>query len=123
MESEKCIKNAIKDVEEGSSIRKAASKWGVVWSTVQDKCSGRTKGMRCGPLPFITKAEEERLAIWLIERAKRGFGLTVAEFLDCVKKVLDKDNSFQGELTGTEMVPQFHGEKSLGLIKECPPSV
>lgn len=32
-------------------------------------------------------------------------------------------NSFQGELTGTEMVPQFHGEKSLGLIKECPPSL
>lgn len=61
--------------------------------------------MRCGPLPFITKAEEERLAIWLIKRAKQGFGLTVAEFLDCVKKVLDKDNSFQGELTGTEMVP------------------
>ena len=48
--------------------------------------------MKCGPLPFITKAEEERLAIWLIERAKRGFGLTVAEFLDCVKKFLDKDN-------------------------------
>ena len=36
--------------------------------------------------------EEERLATWLIERAKRGFGLTVAEFLDSVKIFLDKDN-------------------------------
>lgn len=92
LERDKRIENAIKDVAEGSSIRKAASKWGVPRSTVQDKCSGRTKRMRCGPLPFITKAEEEWLATWLIERAKRGFGLTVAEFLDSVKIFLDKDN-------------------------------
>lgn len=92
LERDKRIENAIKDVAEGSSIRKAASKWGVPRSTVQDKCSGRTKRMRCGPLPFITKAEEERLATWLIERAKRGFGLTVAEFLDSVKIFFDKDN-------------------------------
>ena len=92
LERDKCIENAIKEVEEGSSIRKAASKWGVPRSTVQDKCSGRTKRMRCGPLPFITKAEEERLATWLVERAKCGFGLTVAEFLDSVKRFLDKDN-------------------------------
>ena len=85
LERDKRIENAIKDVAEGSSIRKAATKWGVPRSTLQDKCSGRTKRMRCGPLPFITKAEEERLATWLIERAKRGLGLTVAEFLDLFK--------------------------------------
>ena len=48
--------------------------------------------MRCGPLPFITKVEEEGLATWLIERAKRGFGLTVAELLDSAERFLDKDN-------------------------------
>ena len=77
LERDKHMENAIKAVEEGSSIRKAASKWGVPRSTVQDMCSGWRKRMRRGPLPFITKAEEERLATWLIERAKRGFGLTV----------------------------------------------
>ena len=69
LERDKRMENAIKAVEEGSSIRKAASKWGVPRSTVQDMCSGRTK-----------------------RRAKRGFGLTVAEFLDSVKRFLDKDN-------------------------------
>lgn len=92
MERDKHIENAIKDAEEGLSIRKAASKCGVPQSTVQDKCSAQTKRVRCGPLPFITKVEEEGLATWLIERAKRGFGLTVVELLDSAERFLDKDN-------------------------------
>lgn len=35
---------------------------------------------------------KKKLVTWLIERVKRGFGLTVAEFLDSVKIFLDKDN-------------------------------
>lgn len=89
---DKHIENAIKHAEEGLSIWKAATKWGVPQSTVQDKYSAQTKRVRCGPLPFITKVEEEGIATWLIERAKRGFGLTVAELLDSVERFLDKDN-------------------------------
>ena len=40
LERDKRIENVIKDVEEGSRIRKAASKWGVPRSTMQDNCSG-----------------------------------------------------------------------------------
>lgn len=92
LERDKHIKNAIKDAKEGLSIQKAASKWGVPRCTVQDKCSAQTKRVRCGPLPFTTKVEEEGPATWLLEWAKRGFGLTVAELLDSVERFLDKDN-------------------------------
>ena len=61
LERDKRNEYAIKDVEEGSSIRKAAGKWSVPRSTVQDKCSGWTKRLTCAPLPFITRAKEERL--------------------------------------------------------------
>ena len=51
LERDKRIENAVRDVEEGSIICKATSKWDMSQSTVQDKCSGQTKGMRCSPPP------------------------------------------------------------------------
>lgn len=90
MDRNKCCENALKDVEQGLTIRKATAKWVVHRSTVQDKLNGQTEQMISRPRPLISKAEEERLATWLIERAKRGFSLSVDEFLDSVTTFLDK---------------------------------
>ena len=43
-------------------------------------------------MPILTVAEENKLADWLVERSKRGFGLSVNEFLDSVQKFIGKDN-------------------------------
>ena len=73
------------------------------------------------PTSFTTKAEEEQLATWLIERAKRGFRLTVAEFIDSVKR-------FWTRTTGkhfsrrTGLNGNGSAEKPPGPVRECLPS-
>lgn len=44
-----------------------------------------------GKIPYLTVAEEDKLADWLVERSKRGFRLSVSEFLDSVQKFIEKD--------------------------------
>ncbi len=58
---------------------------------------------------MLTKAEEDRFAEWLIDRDKRGFGITKDELLDCGKTFIEKDKrktNFTGnrpdEISGTE---------------------
>ena len=46
---------------------------------------------RCGPAPTFSSAEEEELAKWLAEMARRGIGLKPAEFLDFMEGIVRKD--------------------------------
>lgn len=62
--------SAMKDVEDGMPVPRAAGK---------------------GKIPTLTVAEESKLADWLVERSKRGFGLSVDEFLDSVPTFIQKD--------------------------------
>lgn len=87
----KAYENAVRDVEQGVTMYKAAKRWGIARSTLQDRCVGKYSGVGSGKSPILTVAEEERLADWLIERSKRGFGLSINEFLDSVQKFIGKD--------------------------------
>ena len=40
---------------------------------------------------MLTHAEEDRFAEWLIDRAKRSFGVTKDEFLECVETFIEND--------------------------------
>lgn len=91
-ENRQSFENALKDVDEGRlSVRKACAKWGLAKSTLHDRVKGRWAKPGKGNPQVITLKEEERLAFWLVERAKRGFGLSVQEFLDSVKTFVEKD--------------------------------
>ena len=61
-------------------------------------------------MPILTVAEENKLADWLVERSKRGFGLSVNEFLDSVQKFIGKDNRktpFRGNRPGRKWYRGF----------------
>ena len=81
------FKHALDDVSQlGLSVREAASKWGVPKSTLHDRLSGRIEvHRRAGPPTVLTKAEETRIADWLIDMAHRGFGCSKDDLLDTVK--------------------------------------
>ncbi len=110
-DKEKVYVNAIREMrEQGLSVRKAAKKWGIAKSTLQDRLDGKVAKVRKGPPTVLTKAEEDRFAEWLIERAKRGFGVTKDEFLDCVKTFIDKDKrktKFTGNRPGNKWYRGF----------------
>lgn len=84
---------AMKDIREGGlSTRKAAQKWGVKKTTLQDWLSRQLNYDRQkGPPSVLTKTEENQFADWLIGLSNRGFGLSKNAFRKSVKKVLDKD--------------------------------
>ena len=67
--------SAMKDVEDGMPVSRAAKQW----------AAGK------GKIPTLTVAEESKLADSLVERSKRGFGLSVDEFLDSVQTFIQKD--------------------------------
>ena len=109
LDKEKVYLNAIGDIKErGLSVGEVAKKWNIAKSTLQDRLGGQAKNIRRGPHTVLTLAEEDRFAEWLIEgrRAKRGFGITKDEFLDCVETFIEKDkrdNRVTGqEISGTE---------------------
>lgn len=111
LDKESVYLNAIGDVNErGLSVRKAAKKWGIAKSTLQDRLGGKARNIKTGPRTVLTHAEEDRFAKWLIERAKRGFGVTKDEFLDCVETFIEKDKretKFTGNRPGNKWYRGF----------------
>ena len=81
-------RNALQDITEATlSIREAANKWGVTKSTLHERLQGKVGvDRRPGPPSILTKEEEHRIAVWLLEMADRGFGVSKDDLLDTVKK-------------------------------------
>lgn len=111
LDKEKVYLNAIGDIKErGLSVRKAAKKWDIAKSTLQDRLGGKVKNIRRGPHTVLTHTEEDRFAEWLIERAKHGFGASRDELLDCVETFIVKDKhktKFTGNRPGNKWYRGF----------------
>ena len=111
LDEEKVYLNAIGDVnEQGLSVRKAAKKWVSAKSTLQDRLGEKARNIRTGPRKVLTHAEEDRFAEWLIENAKRGFGVAKDEFLGCVETFIEKDKretKFTGNRPGNKWYRGF----------------
>lgn len=73
------------------SLPRAAKQWGISESTLRDRNNEKYELAGQEKIPYLTVAEEDRLADWLVERSKRGFCLSVSEFLDSVQKFIEKD--------------------------------
>ena len=93
-ESDKSVrfKQAMIDVNDhGMSVREAAVKWDIPKSNLHDRLNGKVEyDRRSGPTSLLTKAEEKRLADWLIEVGQHSFGCNKDNLLDSVKKKLLK---------------------------------
>lgn len=59
----------------GKSIREAAAEFNVPKSTLGDRVKGRVvHGAKNGPKTLLTKEDEEKLAAYLIDVSKKGYG-------------------------------------------------
>ena len=90
--TQQTYESALKDVKDGMPLLRTAKQWGIPETTLRDRNNGKYELAGKGKIPYLTVAEEDKLADWLVERSKRGFGLSVSEFLDYVQKFIEKDN-------------------------------
>ena len=71
------------------SQRGAAKAFGIPKTTLLDKLIGR-RSLKYVPQTILSIEEEKKLATWLQELCKRGFGYTRKDLQDLVKIILDK---------------------------------
>ena len=77
---------ALKSVEEGNSVTRAARSFGVPRSTLHDRVSGRVvHGVKPGPKPYLDDKEEKELSTYLKHCAKVGYGKTRKDVLCIVE--------------------------------------
>ena len=85
------MENAVKACKEGTSVRKAAEKFHVPKSSLQDIISGKNKiGSRVGRKPVFKPHEEKELVEWLKKMSRLGFGRTKKQVVETVQNILDK---------------------------------
>ena len=74
--------------EKRSSISQAAREYGVPYTTLHDRLSGRiTHGINPGPRPYLSKCEENDLSTFLAEVAKAGYGKSRQQVLSLALNV------------------------------------
>ena len=118
-------KRAISMVEQNKvSIAQAAIHCDLSYSYLYRRVIGEVElESRNGPKPVFTTKEEEEMAKWLAEMARRGMGLTPKDFLLFVQDVLAKDrrkNPFTNNLPGYDWYYAFMARNShiVGMRKE-----
>ena len=77
--------------DQHASFREAAQAYGVPKSTLHDHYSGKAKGYRRGPTPYLTVTEEQELVDWALHMGRIRYGRTREQISMMVKKLLDKD--------------------------------
>ena len=84
--SDEHMKAALKAVEDGESINRAARDYGIPRSTLYDRVSGKVvHGVKPGPRPYLTSEEEKELGTYLKQCAKVGYGKTRRDVLALVQ--------------------------------------
>lgn len=92
------------------SIRQASRTFHVPLTTLSDRVSGRVTRETPGPDPVLTKAEESRLAEWILSMNNIGHGPTRVQICETVKQILDmnkRSNPFIDNLPGRGWYASF----------------
>lgn len=85
------IENALKAVREGLSLRGAAKKYNIPFTTLQSKHSGKYPvKTRSGPSPIFTEEEEQELVNYILRLSQQGFPITKDQLLDTVQDLVTK---------------------------------
>ncbi|KAK3086373.1 hypothetical protein FSP39_017497 [Pinctada imbricata] len=104
-------RKALEMVRNNISIQKAASSNYLSYGYLYRRMSGEVEiDSRNGPAPVFNRSEEEAIANWLSEMAKRGMGLTPKKFLEFIQTILNKDkrkNPFKDNLPGYDWYYAF----------------
>ena len=85
--SEQEMADAMKAVEDGMTVTKAAKKYNVPRSSLRNRVLGdeAAHGVRPGGRPYLTADEETKLVEYIIECASAGCGKTRAEIMTIVE--------------------------------------
>ena len=88
--NENSMEEAVSAIEKGMTVRRAAEMYRVPRSTLHDHFSGRVKyGVKSGPSQYLTTAEEEELASFLMETSRIGYPHTKNQILTIVQQILE----------------------------------
>uniref|UniRef100_A0A0C9Q4V7 TIGD2 protein n=1 Tax=Fopius arisanus TaxID=64838 RepID=A0A0C9Q4V7_9HYME len=81
------LANALKTVNSGVSLRKAASAYGVPAATLGRK-KNNPDGIKTktGPQTVLSKSEEDEIVNWMLYRGERGMPVSKTELLDSVQR-------------------------------------
>lgn len=83
---------------DGISIRKAAEKTNVPFTTLHDKISGKNKiGSKWGRKSVLSREEERKLVEHLTEQAKFGYGITIKTVRNIASEILRTRSSSKRE--------------------------
>ncbi len=95
------MRAALKAVQEGAGINRAAGDHGVPASTSKDRVSGRVKhGVKPGPKPYLCTEEEGELSSFLKTCATVGYGKTRKDVMHIAESVArDKNMLKKGYIT------------------------
>ena len=84
------MQNAVKAIENGESIRRAAELYNVPRSTLHDRISGKViHGAKSGPPAYLNIEEEEQLTSFLLECAKIGYAHTRKQVIALVQQIVN----------------------------------
>ena len=79
--ADKSMVNAVKSVQEGKGLREASRLYSVLVETLRRRVTGVVEIVcRPGPHNILTESEEQRLAVYIVDKAEMGFGLTKGRF-------------------------------------------
>ena len=108
--TEEQIQKALKAIDNGMHIRKAAIKFQIPRATLQFRRSNKFKKTGHGPAPVLTKDEEATLVEWIFECHRKGFPRRKEDVLCSVKHFLDmtpRPNPFRNNCPGNGWYKSF----------------
>ena len=84
------LQNAIKVLETGISLRKAAKAFGVPVATLsRRKNNPEIVKSKTGPANVLSEAEEQEIINWILHKAERGYPVTKTQLLDSVQNYIE----------------------------------
>ena len=83
------MREALHAIHEGMSVSKASTMYGIPRTTLNDHKLGKVKpGVKAGPPPLLSTAEEDDLVKFLLKSADIGYGRTRSEVMSIVTQLL-----------------------------------
>lgn len=104
------LQNAIRAINNGSSVYKASRVYNIPETTLRDKRDKKYFGDRPGRKTILTKSEETKIVDWIHCLGKQGFPVSKEQLKQGVAKLvenLDRPNTFKDGMPGKHWLAKF----------------